>query len=377
MNEIITRALTQLLRQGDQPPPGLVFGLSIKGKREIVAFGDREVFGVDSALPMTTDTSFDLGSITKVLATTAGLMRLIDNGEISLNEKVSKFLGEWSGTDKDEVTLRDLLLHRSGLWEWRPLYINVQDPAEVMKHIATMPLRYLVNQGRHYSDLGFISLGQILTTVAGENLRTTAERLVFEPLQMQRTQYAQPIANSPIAATSFGDLIEKQMVESKVPYPVPEDAKSFNKWRDHILVGEVNDGNAFHLFSGVSGHAGLFAPAEDLLQFGEVLNSSVKGEGGFSQSVAQNFLAGGPDAGQRLGFRSWPDTQNGCTTEFIGHTGFPGTALAFVPSHDCVAVLLTNRLHVKGVPASIEELWRPVMSAVHQASHEEGGTLFL
>lgn len=369
MNEIITRALAQLLRQGDQPPLGLVFGLSIKGKREIVALGDREVFGVDSALPMTTDTSFDLGSITKVLATTASLMRLIDNGEISLNEKVSKFLGEWSGTDKGEVTLRDLLLHRSGLWEWRPLYINIQDPAEVIKHIAAMPLRYLVNQGRHYSDLGFISLGQILTTVAGENLRTTAERLVFEPLQMQRTQYAQPIANSPIAATSFGDLIEKQMVESKVPYPVPEDAKSFNKWRDHILVGEVNDGNAFHLFSGVSGHAGLFAPAEDLLQFGEVLNSSVKGEGSFSQSVAQNFLADGPDAGQRLGFRSWSDTQNGCTTEFIGHTGFPGTALAFVPSYDCVAVLLTNRLHVKGVPASIEELWRPVMSAIHQASH--------
>ena len=118
---------------------------------------------------------------------------------------------------------------------------------------------------------------------------------------MRRTQFAQPIANSPVAATSFGDLIEKQMVESEVPYPVPEDAKNFSKWRSHVLVGEVNDGNAFHIFGGVSGHAGLFASAEDLLQFGEALNSSLKGEGIFSQSVAQDFFAVGPDVGQRLG----------------------------------------------------------------------------
>ncbi|MEK6648752.1 MAG: serine hydrolase domain-containing protein [Actinomycetota bacterium] len=369
MNELISSALDRLLNQGQQSPPGLVFGLSIKGERKIIALGDRQLFGVDSALPMTADTSFDLGSITKVLATTASLMRLIDSGGISLGDKVSKFLGEWSDTDKEEIVIKDLLLHRSGLWEWRPLYINVQDPAEVIKQIAAMPLRYLVNQGRHYSDLGFISLGQILTTVAGESLRTTASTLVFEPLQMRRTQFAQPIANSPVAATSFGDLIEKQMVESKVPYPVPEDAKNFSKWRSHVLVGEVNDGNAFHIFGGVSGHAGLFASAEDLLQFGEALNSSLKGEGIFSQSVAQDFFAVGPDVGQRLGFRSWSDTYNGCTTEFIGHTGFPGTVFASAPSHNCVVVLLTNRLHVEGVPTSTEELWQPVMNAIHQVLH--------
>jgi len=370
MNELVTRALTQVLSQGDQPPPGLVFALSVKGEREIVARGDRQIFGVDSSLPMTADTFFDLGSITKVLSTTAALMRLIDSKEISLNAKVSSFLGEWNDTDKDEITVKDLLLHRSGLWEWRPLYINVQDPAEVTAHIAAMPLRYPVNQGRHYSDLGFISLGQILTSVAGEGLRTTISRLVFEPLLIHKTRYAQPDVSSFVAATSFGDSIEKQMVENQVPYPVPENAEDFGRWRSHVLVGEVNDGNAFHLFDGVSGHAGLFAPAEDLLTFGESLNFSARGEGIFSQSVAKDFLVDGPDPGQCLGFRSWSDTHKNCTAEFIGHTGFPGTVLAVLPSHDCVAVLLTNRLHVKAVPTSTEDLWRPLMSAVHGALHK-------
>jgi CubicO group peptidase (beta-lactamase class C family) len=369
MNEFINDSLTQILSKGDRPPPGLVFALSVKGEREIVSMGSRQIFEVESPLPMTADTCFDLGSITKVFATTAALMRAIENKEISLSDKASRFLSGWSRTDKAEITIRDLLLHRSGLWEWRPLYINVQDPAEVVDHIAIMPLRYPVNQGRHYSDLGFISLGQILTSIAGEKLGVTITQSVFAPLNIERTQFAHPTEKKFVAATSLGDSIEKKMVESKVPYPVPDDAGKFKRWRDRLLVGEVNDGNSYHLFDGVSGHAGLFAPAEDLVIFGEALISSAKGTGLFSPTIANEFLTDGPDEGQCLGFRSWSDTAGRCMADFVGHTGFPGTVLALLPSHDCVAVLLTNRLHVQGLPVPTEELWRPLMSAVHRALH--------
>ena len=362
MLKVIEEALTHV--------PGLVLGLSTRGVRTINAYGHRQVFGIDSPLPMTVDTSFDVGSLTKILATTAGLMRLVDSGEISLDQRVSNFFRSWLGSEKEGITLRDLLFHRSGLWEWRPLYISVKDSQRTVEEIAMMPLRYPVNQGRHYSDLGFITLGEILISLTGESLPNSIGKLLFEPLGMSRTHFALPHPGSPIAASSIGDLIEREMVISKTPFPVPEEATDFTRWRRQVLVGEVNDGNAFHLFGGISGHAGLFTGAGDLLTFGESINASLKGEGSFSQRVVALFLETGPDVGQQLGFRSWSDTYEGCTSEFFGHTGFPGVVLAFSPSHDSVATLLTNRLHVAGEIPSTELLWQPFLKAIHEKFHE-------
>ncbi|MDP1720634.1 MAG: serine hydrolase domain-containing protein [Candidatus Nanopelagicaceae bacterium] len=361
MKSLIDQTLTQV--------PGMVLGLSIGGVRTIDAYGERQVFGVDSPLPMTSDTSFDAGSITKVLATTAAIMRLIDAGEISLDAKASKYLSAWANTDKDQITIRDLLLHRSGLWEWRPLYISVKDPQRIVEEIAQMPLRYRVGEGRHYSDLGFISLGQILISLVGADLSTLVKDLVLKPLGLHATRYAEPVLDTPIAATSLGDIIEKEMVISKIPFPVPEEVTQFNRWRTHVLVGEVNDGNAFHLFGGISGHAGLFTNADDLLTFGEAMNSSVRDEGSYSGKVTGEFLSTGPDVGQQLGFRSWTSTHEGCTDEFFGHTGFPGVVLAFSPEHDCVVTLLTNRLHRKGEIPVTELFWQPFLSAIHKKIH--------
>ena len=361
MNELFERTLAQV--------PGFVLGLSVGGKREVLAYGNRQVFGVDSPLPMSPQTIFDLGSVTKILATAAGIMRLLDTGALSLDDQASKFLSGWVGTEKSEITVRDLLLHRSGLWEWRPLYIHSQDPLTVLRQISEIPLRYPRNSGRHYSDLGFISLGQILITVTGEDLKASLDDLVLKPLQLSNTQFATPISRTSVAATSFGDSIEKEMVRSKVPYSVPEDATDFGYWREHVLVGEVNDGNAFHVFDGVSGHAGLFSTSDDLLAFGEAMNASYRGAGPFSQSVTQEFLVTGPDQGQQLGFRSWIHTHQGCTTEFFGHTGFPGTVLAFSPFHDCAVALTTNRLHVQGIPVPTELLWQPFLDSIHQKLH--------
>ena len=350
--------------------PGFVFGSSIGGQREVLAFGNRQVFGVNSPLPMTAQTIFDLGSITKILSTTAAIMRLLDMRALSLGDRASKYLPAWQGTEKERITVKDLLLHRSGLWEWRPLYIHDwTSSSNAIGLISDIPLRYPVDAGRHYSDLGFMTLGQIVVEVMGENLRASFDHLIGTPLQLSHTSFAAPNPHSSVAASSFGDSIEREMVISKSPYPVPENAVDFSRWRECVLVGEVNDGNAFHVFNGVAGHAGLFSTAEDLLAFGESVNSSFRGEGTYSQDVTQEFLAKGPDTDQELGFRSWVSTIEGCSTEFYGHTGFPGTALAFSPSHDCVVVLMTNRLHVQGIPVATDLLWRPFLESIHQKLH--------
>jgi CubicO group peptidase (beta-lactamase class C family) len=139
------------------------------------------------------------------------------------------------------------------------------------------------------------------------------------------------------------------------------------------LSGDVNDGNAFHLFAGISSHAGLFSTASDLLQFGESILAGIHGGGLFAPDIVKLFLAQGPDLNQSLGFRSWSDTHEGCTDEFYGHTGFPGTVLAFSPKHDYVATLLTNRLHSRNSPTNTEDLWAPVLNELHKKLHTWNG----
>lgn len=363
MRKLIESTLSQV--------PGFVLGFSVGGHRELFAYGDRQVFGADSTLPIDRHTIFDVGSVTKILGTTAGIMRLLDHGALSLDDRAAKFLSGWDVNDKAEITIRQLLRHRAGLWEWRPLYIHTQVPSKAIQGISQMPLRYPVDSERHYSDLGFISLGQILIKITGQDIITSVDDLVLKPFGLSHTRFARPTSFDSVAATSFGDSIEKEMIRSKTPYPVPEDASSFEHWRDYVLLGEVNDGNAFHVFAGASGHAGLFSSAEDLLAFGEGMNASQQGAGPYSQDVVDEFLAVGPDEGQRLGFRSWSNTFQGCTAEFFGHTGFPGVVLAFSPFHDCVITLLTNRLHVQGVPAPTEQLWTPFLDLIHQKLHSE------
>jgi CubicO group peptidase (beta-lactamase class C family) len=187
---------------------------------------------------------------------------------------------------------------------------------------------------------------------------------------MLTTNFAHPVASSNVAATSWGDSIEREMVRSKSPFPVPESDSDFHSWRDEILCGEVNDGNAFHVFEGISSHAGLFSTASDLLQYGESLLQSMDGEGYFAPEVIKLFMTQGPDAHQSLGFRSWTDSFEGCTEEFYGHTGFPGTVLAISFKHDFVATLLTNRLHVTNTPENTEDLWRPLLSEIHRKLHK-------
>jgi CubicO group peptidase (beta-lactamase class C family) len=159
------------------------------------------------------------------------------------------------------------------------------------------------------------------------------------------------------------------MLDSGEPYPVPRTAGDFTGWRHDVVVGEVADGNAFHTFRGVSGHAGLFSTVEDLLRMGTALCGTAAGTGPWDGSVLAAYLAAGPDAGQSRGFRSWTTSVEGCTTTAYGHPGFTGTTLAVLPEHGASVVLATNRLQVRGTLVPNEELWAPALQTAHELMH--------
>ena len=332
--------------------PGYLFATTKRGIRSYSANGARQSFGVAEELPVTVETKFDLASLTKIVGTTASLLHLIELGELQVTDLACKYLEPWQGTDKSEITIAELLLHQSGLAEWRPLYFTDDLQENVAKQISRIPLTYPRNSGRRYSDLGFISLGEIIKAITKKDLTAAFTELVFNPLGMQNTSFA-PVTGE-VAATSLGDWYEKNMVATNTPYQVDLEVSAFLNWREDYLVGQANDGNSFHRLGGIAGHAGLFSTAEDLLIFAEAVIAN--------KWQAQNFLSAHGDPMQGLGFRNWHTPTSFGEEIFWGHTGFTGVALGISPAHQSAALLLTNRLHAKGEPTPTEELWQPFLT---------------
>jgi CubicO group peptidase (beta-lactamase class C family) len=343
---------------GADAPPGACLAVRAPGVDTLAVVGHRQVLGVAEPLPLTRATCHDLASVTKAFTTTA----LVALG-VGLAEPVRRYL-----PDAPPVSVDDLLLHRAGLWEWWPTYCDATGPDEGARLARRLPPRYPHGSGRRYSDIGFMLLGQVVEVAAGARLRDAMAELVLGPAGMEQTGYGAPVAPE-VAASGVGDAIERRMLDTGEPYPVPRSPADFTGWRHHVIAGEVADGNAFHTFAGVSGHAGLFSTVEDLLRLGEALCASADGDGPWSGLSA--YLAPGPDAGQSRGFRSWSTTVGDCTTTAYGHPGFTGTTLAVLPAHRASVVLAANRLQVRGKPVPNEVLWAPALHAAHQVIHLE------
>jgi serine-type D-Ala-D-Ala carboxypeptidase len=318
-------------------------------------------------VPLGEEPVFDVGSVTKVAATTTLCMHLVETGRLGLDEPVSQRLPGFTGEDKDTVTVRDLLEHQAGLWEWWPIYLDRagtgRHPLDVAQRLS---LRYQPRTGRRYSDLGFMLLGEIAARAYGEPLEAVARRIVFDPLGMHDTGYrddANKGQSDRVVATSVGDWYERRMVETGSPYPVRLRADAFTGWRTHTLVGEPNDGNCWHAFGGVAGHAGLFTTVTDLLRLGTALLSSLEGDGPWSRQLVAEFLAPGREPTQALGYWLRP----GARGAVVQHSGFPGARFAVLPERRRVAVLLTNRLHSTGEPVSLDRAWCELIEAVEAA----------
>ncbi len=312
---------------------------------------DMQLREVDQPEKMTPEHLFDLASLTKVCGTTFGIMMLVDQGKIHLDDPIHKWLPEFGSGEKQKITIRHLLTHSAGLYQWKPTYYHANNKAEQYNYIASLPLKWPVGEGRHYSDLGFMLLGEIIERISGKSLDKFLNNQLYQPLNLQHTTF-NPLKKGfkKIAATSHGNPFEKHMVyDNSFGYAVDAEPESWDDWRNYTLHGEVNDGNAWYAAGGVAGHAGLFSTVDDLQKLISLLlnKGTYQGRNIISASVIDTFLTKN-QYGNALGWAMNPEiiSTRDAPERTFGHTGFTGTNIVVIPGKKLSIILLTNRQHV-------------------------------
>jgi CubicO group peptidase (beta-lactamase class C family) len=273
-------------------------------------------------------TLWDLASLTKVVALTSALLQLTESGKVDLDAPVGRYVPEWRGGDKERVTVRQLLMHSSGLPAWRPLYKEAETPGDALALIFATPLDTVPGARMVYSDLGAILLGQVVERASGEPFAKYVASHVFEPLGMRETMFL-----------PSGDLRDRIA------------PTEFDPWRQRHLRGEVHDENAFAL-GGISSHAGLFSTAHDLSRFARAYlkQGTLDGVRVFSAQAIERFttVRDLPRSDRALGWET-PNGTNSAghlmSSRAFGHTGFTGTSLWIDPARNVFVLLLSNRVN--------------------------------
>ncbi|HYJ47466.1 MAG TPA: serine hydrolase domain-containing protein, partial [Pyrinomonadaceae bacterium] len=233
--------------------PGAVVLVARKGR---VVW--RKAYGSRAVLPeremMTTDTIFDLASLTKVLATATSIMLLVERGQIRLSDPASLYLPELKGESRDRITIEQLLLHRSGYAPDFDLSEKWSGYDEAMKRLALEPLRNPPDTRFVYSDINYIALGEIVHRVSGMPLDEFARKNIFEPLGMRSTGFRPRAELRPLIAPT-----ETRRAAGSYLGGAGDKTTEGERW----LRGEVHDPTSFRM-GGVAGHAGLFSNADDL-----------------------------------------------------------------------------------------------------------------
>jgi CubicO group peptidase (beta-lactamase class C family) len=293
---------------------------------------------------------YDLASLTKVVATVPAVMLLVDRGKVQLDRPVRDYLPDFQGAGKEQVTVRMVLSHTSGLPPWRPFFRQARDAAAMRRMVMEEPLRWTPGRQVEYSDLNGMLMGWIVEAASGEPLDRFAHDQVFAPAGMSQTLYRPPRAAWRRAA------------------PV-------GVWRGTPVAGQVHDQNAARL-GGVSGHAGLFSTGADLARYAQVLL-----RGGRTPACSVLIRSGTvalftqpAAAGRGLGWemRDTTTTDNTGTRLSVrayGHTGFTGTSLWIDPARDLFVILLTNRVYAPRARHSIP-LLKEIRGRVSDAAVE-------
>lgn len=284
---------------------------------------------------MAPSTLFDLASLTKVIVTVPLSLMLVERGLWQLNDPIDRFLPQFEGGGKPQITLWHLLTHTSGLPAWANLFYRGPGRDQAYSELFTdnWPVTSLLHRPGErviYSDLGYILLGKAIEAVSGKTLDIIADEWIFTPLGMSDTMFNPPEAlEARIAATE-------------------EDPD-----RGGVLVGVVHDENAWAM-GGVAGHAGLFSTTWDLARFAHMLLNRGYANGRRILSPSAIDLMTSPQTeglNERRGL-GWmiqgPGTSAAgdlMSSRAFGHTGFTGTSVWIDPVYELIVVLLTNRVH--------------------------------
>jgi uncharacterized protein YbbC (DUF1343 family)/CubicO group peptidase (beta-lactamase class C family) len=328
--------------------PGAVVLVARKGT--IVwrkAYGARALEPVGEA--MTTDTVFDLASLTKVVATATSIMILIERGKVRLSDPLSKYIPEIKGEGRDNITIELLLTHRAGYAPDFDLKQRWSGYDEAMKRLTYEPLRNPPGAKFVYSDIGYIALGEVVHRASGLPLDEFARRNIFEPLGMRNTGFRPNTRLRARTAPTEKRRGQLSYLGDTPANPEPEE----DKW----LRGEVHDPTSWRM-GGVAGHAGLFSNADDLalycqmilnggsyagarilspLTVTEMTRPRLVSEGGWTRGLGwdidTSFSENRGDFFPRGSF---------------GHTGFTGTSLWIDPASRMFVIFLSNRVHPDG-----------------------------
>ncbi|HRE09919.1 MAG TPA: serine hydrolase domain-containing protein [Ignavibacteria bacterium] len=243
----VDRLIENGITSGAYPSAVLVVGNS-KGIIYQNAYG-RLTYGEKS--PATTmKTIYDLASVTKVIATTAAIMRLYDEGKIDLNAPVSQYIPEFGTNGKTDITVYNLLVHNSGLTAWTPFYQDpdMDTPQKVKNAIYNCQKEYETGSRTLYSDYNAFLLGEIVERISGKKLDEFCRESIFSKLNMTDTYFLVPMTEDYRIAPTENDTY----------------------WRKQLLVGYVHDELAA-ILEGVSGNAGLFSTGPDLFKFMQMM----------------------------------------------------------------------------------------------------------
>lgn len=321
--ETIDRVVTRGISAGGYPGAAVVVGRNGVTVWER-GFG-RISWSPDAAAVDANKTIYDIASLSKVVGTASAIMLLYDEKKVDLDAPVFRYLPAFSGGNKDKVTVRQLLTHRSGLPAGRDIWRIASSPDQAREMVIATPLDIVPDTRYLYSDLGADLLGFIVESVSGERLDSFLDHRLFQPLGMNDTRFRP------------ADSLRYRIAPTEVNSP-----------RGYPLRGEVHDENAYAL-GGVAGHSGLFSTASDLSIFAQMMLN--KGEFGgkqiFTSSTVDLFTR--RTSGHRA--LGW-DTADGdfgsgqyLTERSYGHTGFTGTSLWIDPDREMFVILLTNRVH--------------------------------
>lgn len=355
----VNNPIQALVEQGvaDRVFPGAAYAVGTRDQI-LMGFAGSQTYDPESPR-IDRDTLWDLASLTKVVATTSVIAGLEREGRLRLDQRVAEFVPEFGTRGKDTITVRDVLLHESGMAAHRNLWELAPDAESGWRRVLDDELVYPPRSRTEYSCLGFMVLYWVASGILagadapmaarGAAFRAWLHERVWEPLHMESTDY----------------LPSPNLLTRCAPTEVRRTG-----YRDGLVHGEVHDENCAFL-GGVSGNAGLFSTIADLARFGRSL---VRNDGVvYGPYQLERFLARAhPDTTRALGWDTKSPEGSSAGSLFgpdsYGHTGFTGTSLWIDPDHRVFAVLLTNRVHPTRDHVAIQD-FRPVFHDVAFSAH--------
>lgn len=368
IREAVPEALgldTATLELTDSLMEAAIHNRAFPGAAVVVGRGDAVAFArgygrftYDSGSSISTSSPYDLASLTKVIATTTALMLLVDQGKITLDDPVARYVPEFGRKGKNAVTIRHLLTHSGGLIPFRAFHRQgVTTRRAVLEAIFDEELQYVPGSESRYSDFGPIMLALLIERVTGQPFDQFVLESIFEPLGMGSTGY--------------------RLTGRPDPAVVPTEIDG--TFRRRLLQGEVHDETAW-ILGGTAGHAGLFSTADDLARFAAMMvqGGLVDGRVFIRPETVRLFTTRSDTTGPSTRALGWdtralpgdgPVAPSSAGTLFgprsFGHTGFTGTSLWIDPDTGLFVILLSNRVY----PTRNNTRHGPVRSALADLAH--------